>query len=270
KPNLPPGVLPMNTLYGMQQPGLVPAYSLPYGYEDLQRLQMSGYYDVPFQTQGREALQGTYQADQKFGRSDASSPVQTTMNQAATPGQHHLQQQAYMNAAMPHPYGYGGLAFYPGSGMLPSGFPAYTAPMYQVMMTSAVEVMIMASLHITYPSRNLRANQTLFGDSKAFLGSTPPPALNLNVQGQHGHMSNYPTHTAPFMNMMPQAQQHHQASIFHHHQQQQQQHHLPHHHQEMSGGNLSQRGGGQQSQLGKQSQSKGYPGGFWSSANKSL
>ncbi|XP_032226195.2 ubiquitin-associated protein 2 isoform X2 [Nematostella vectensis] len=315
KPNLPPGVLPMNTLYGMQQPGLVPAYSLPYGYEDLQRLQMSGYYNVPFQTQGREALQGTYQADQKFGRSDASSPVQTTMNQAATPGQHHLQQQAYMNAAMPHPYGYGGLAFYPGSGMLPSGFPAYTAPMYQQMptkthgTTSQYQQQAYSNQHgshsfntgyddlsggshdygksayhlsvsqpqsksnsVTSSSGDLGGSsyKAQFGDSKAFLGSTPPPALNLNVQGQHGHMSNYPTHTAPFMNMMPQAQQHHQASIFHHHQQQQQQHHLPHHHQEMSGGNLSQRGGGQQSQLGKQSQSKGYPGGFWSSANKSL
>lgn len=33
---------------------------------------------------------------------------------------------------MPHPYGYGGLAFYPGAGMMAGGFPAYTAPMYQV------------------------------------------------------------------------------------------------------------------------------------------
>lgn len=63
KPSLPPGVLPLNTLYGMQQ-GLIHAYvsipidcfqgnlfcayywcyfilqPLPYGYEDLQRLQM--------------------------------------------------------------------------------------------------------------------------------------------------------------------------------------------------------------------------------------
>ena len=71
--------------------------------------------------------------DQKFGRTDTSSPVPSSLNQAVTLPQPHLQQQAFINATtMPHPYGYGGLAFYPGAGMMAGGFPAYTAPMYQV------------------------------------------------------------------------------------------------------------------------------------------
>ncbi|KAK3733291.1 hypothetical protein QZH41_011123, partial [Actinostola sp. cb2023] len=138
KPSLPPGVLPINTLYGMQQPGMVPGYSMPFTYEELQR-QMHippAYYDMSFQT-GRENMQGTFPTDQKFGRSDASSPVQTTINQPQ--GQHHMQQQqqhqqAYLNAASMSPYGFGGLAFYPGGGMMPGGFPTYSAPaMYQQM-----------------------------------------------------------------------------------------------------------------------------------------
>ncbi|KAL9985955.1 hypothetical protein ACROYT_G000006 [Oculina patagonica] len=133
KPSLPPGVLPLNTLYGMQQ-GLIHAYPLPYGYEDLQRLPMSPYYDMPaFQAAGREGLSTTFHGDQKFGRTDASSPVPTSLNQTVTLPQAHLQQQAYINATtMPHPYGYGGLAFYPGAGMMAGGFPAYTTPMYQM------------------------------------------------------------------------------------------------------------------------------------------
>lgn len=133
KPSLPPGVLPLNTLYGMQQ-GLIHAYPLPYGYEDLQRLQMSPYYDMPaFQAAGRDGLSTTFHGDQKFGRTDASSPVPSSLNQAVTLPQAHLQQQAFINATtMPHPYGYGGLAFYPGAGMMPGGFPAYTTPMYQM------------------------------------------------------------------------------------------------------------------------------------------
>ena len=73
--------------------------------------------------------------DQKFGRTDASSPVPTSLNQTVTLPQAHLQQQAFINATtMPHPYGpYGGLAFYPGAGMMAGGFPAYTTPMYQVL-----------------------------------------------------------------------------------------------------------------------------------------
>jgi len=121
----------------MQQPGMVPGYSMPFTYEELQR-QMHippAYYDMSFQT-GRENMQGTFPTDQKFGRSDASSPVQTTINQPQ--GQHHMQQQqqhqqAYLNAASMSPYGFGGLAFYPGGGMMPGGFPTYSAPaMYQV------------------------------------------------------------------------------------------------------------------------------------------
>ncbi|XP_020615174.1 ubiquitin-associated protein 2-like isoform X1 [Orbicella faveolata] len=133
KPSLPPGVLPMNTLYGMQQ-GLIHAYPLPYGYEDLQRLPMSAYYDMPpFQAAGREGLSTQFHGDQKFGRTDASSPVPTSLNQTVTLPQAHLQQQAFINATtMPHPYGYGGLAFYPGAGMMAGGFPAYTTPMYQM------------------------------------------------------------------------------------------------------------------------------------------
>ena len=75
-----------------------------------------------------------FTADQKYGRTDTSSPVPTSLNQGATLPQAHLQQQAFINAAtMPHPYGYSGLAFYPGAGMVAAGgFPAYTAPMYQV------------------------------------------------------------------------------------------------------------------------------------------
>lgn len=73
--------------------------------------------------------------DQKFGRTDASSPVPTSLNQTVTLPQAHLQQQAFINATtMPHPYGYGGLAFYPGAGMMAGGFPAYTTPMYQVLV----------------------------------------------------------------------------------------------------------------------------------------
>ena len=73
--------------------------------------------------------------EQKFGRTDASSPVPTTLNQTVTLPQAHLQQQAFINATtMPPYYGglAGGLAFYPGAGMMAGGFPAYTAPMYQV------------------------------------------------------------------------------------------------------------------------------------------
>lgn len=128
----------MNTLYGMQQPGMVPGYSIPpFNYEELQRQIHipQAYYDMSFT--GRDNLQGTFQNEQKFGRSDASSPVQTTVNQPQN--QHHMQQQqqqqqqAYLNAAatMNH-YGYGGLAFYPGGGMIPGGFPTYSPPMFQV------------------------------------------------------------------------------------------------------------------------------------------
>ena len=46
--------------------------------------------------------------------------------------QAHLQQQAFINATTMPPY-YGGLAFYPGAGMMAGGFPAYTTPMYQVL-----------------------------------------------------------------------------------------------------------------------------------------
>lgn len=142
---MPPGVLPMSTLYGIQQAGMMPAYSMPFNYDDLQRqMQMAAYYDMmqaQAPLQGRDNLQGTYQTDQKFGRSDASSPVQTTMNQA-NQGQHHLQQQqqqqqAYLNAGTMPPYGYGGLAFYPG-GVMPGGFPTYSGPqMYQVRFIHA-------------------------------------------------------------------------------------------------------------------------------------
>jgi hypothetical protein len=147
----------MSTLYGIQQPGMVPAYSMPFNYEDLQRqMQMAAYYDmmqVQAPLQGRDNLQGTYQTEQKFGRSDASSPVQTTMNQA-NQGQHHLQQQqAYLNAGNMPPYGYGGLAFYPGGGIMPGGFPTYSAPqMYQVrlvMMVMMVVVVIVTEITIT-------------------------------------------------------------------------------------------------------------------------
>ena len=86
-----------------------------------------------------------YTGEQKFGRSDASSPVPTSLNQAGTPGQPHLQQQQYINAAI-SPYGYGGLAFYPPgtNPMMPGGFPAFTAPMYQVCKDSF-------SLQISWP-----------------------------------------------------------------------------------------------------------------------
>jgi len=126
----------MNTLYGIQQPGIVPGYNMPpFNYEELQRQIHipQAYYDMSFT--GRDNLQGTFPTEQKFGRSDASSPVQTTVNQPQN--QHHMQQQqqqqqAYLNATMPGPYGFGGLAFYPGGGMMPGGFPTYTPPMYQV------------------------------------------------------------------------------------------------------------------------------------------
>lgn len=132
KPSLPPGVLPLNHLYGMQQAGLIHAYPLPYGYEDLQRLPMSPYYDMPpFQAAGRDGLSTTFHGEQKFGRADASSPVPTSLNQAVTVPQAHLQQQAFINATTMPPY-YGGLAFYPGAGMMAGGFPAYTTPMYQM------------------------------------------------------------------------------------------------------------------------------------------
>lgn len=128
---------------------MVPGYSMPFSYEELQR-QMhmpQAYYDLSFT--GRDNLQpGTFQTDQKFGRSDASSPVQTTVNQPQN--QHHMQQQqqqAYLNAAatMP-PYGFGGLAFYPGGGMMPGGFPTYSAPMYQVHV-----IFIPLSIHLIIP-----------------------------------------------------------------------------------------------------------------------
>lgn len=132
KPSLPPGVLPMNTLYGMQQAGLIHAYPLPYGYEDLQRLPMSPYYDMPpFQAAARDGLSTTFHGEQKFGRTDASSPVPTSLNQAVTLPQAHLQQQAFINATTMPPY-YSGLAFYPGAGLMAGGFPAYTTPMYQM------------------------------------------------------------------------------------------------------------------------------------------
>lgn len=56
----------------------------------------------------------------------------TSLNQAVTVPQAHLQQQAFINATTMPPY-YGGLAFYPGAGMMAGGFPAYTTPMYQVL-----------------------------------------------------------------------------------------------------------------------------------------
>lgn len=132
KPSFPPGVLPLNTLYGMQQAGLIHAYPLPYSYDDLQRLPMSPYYDMPaFQAAGRDGLSTTFHGEQKFGRTDASSPVPTSLNQTVTLPQAHLQQQAFINATTMPPY-YGGLAFYPGAGMMAGGFPAYTTPMYQM------------------------------------------------------------------------------------------------------------------------------------------
>lgn len=76
--------------------------------------------------------QFTETGEQKFGRADASSPVPTSLNQAVTVPQAHLQQQAFINATTMPPY-YGGLAFYPGAGMMAGGFPAYTTPMYQVL-----------------------------------------------------------------------------------------------------------------------------------------
>lgn len=69
--------------------------------------------------------------EQKFGRTDASSPVPTSLNQTVTLPQGHMQQQGFINATTMPPY-YGGLAFYPGAGMMAGGFPAYTTPMYQV------------------------------------------------------------------------------------------------------------------------------------------
>ncbi|XP_068693133.1 ubiquitin-associated protein 2-like isoform X1 [Montipora foliosa] len=132
KPSLPPGVLPLNTLYGMQQAGLIHAYPMPYSYDDLQRLPMSPYYDMPaFQAAGRDGLSSTFHGEQKFGRTDASSPVPASLNQTVTLPQAHIQQQAFINATTMPPY-YGGLAFYPGAGMMPGGFPAYTTPMYQM------------------------------------------------------------------------------------------------------------------------------------------
>lgn len=132
KPSLPPGVLPLNTLYGMQQAGLIHAYSMPYGYDELQRLPMPPYYDMPaFQAAGRDGLSSTFHGEQKFGRTDASSPVPTSLNQTVTLPQGHMQQQGFINATTMPPY-YGGLAFYPGAGMMAGGFPAYTTPMYQL------------------------------------------------------------------------------------------------------------------------------------------
>lgn len=69
--------------------------------------------------------------EQKFGRTDASSPVPTSLNQTVTLPQGHMQQQGFINATTMPPY-YGGLAFYHGAGMMAGGFPAYTTPMYQV------------------------------------------------------------------------------------------------------------------------------------------
>ncbi|XP_031558120.1 ubiquitin-associated protein 2-like isoform X2 [Actinia tenebrosa] len=314
KPSLPPGVLPMSTLYGIQQPGMMPAYSMPFNYEELQRqMQMAAYYDMmqaQAPLQGRDNLQGTYQADQqKFGRSDASSPVQTTMNQA-NQGQHHLQQQqqAYLNTGTMPPYGYGGLAFYPG-GVMPGGFPTYSGPqMYQQMAPKthgnvsqyqpaygsqhgnhhyssgyddlnvghdfgkspyhSVSQTQSKSTSVVSTSTDLGGGSSYktqigkYGESKGFLGGTPPPALNLSVQGQHSHLGNFPGHTTPFMSMLP-TQQQHPHSLFHHH---------PVPHQDVGQTGMSQRG--QQSQLSKQSQNKGghqgsYPGPFWSNANKS-
>lgn len=301
KPSLPPGVLPLTTLYGMQQ-GLIHAYPLPYGYEDLQRLQMSQYYDMPaFQAAGRDGLSTTFHGDQKFGRTDASSPVPSSLNQAVTLPQAHLQQQAFINATtMPHPYGYGGLAFYPGAGMMAGGFPAYTAPMYQMptkthgnasqyqsAYTSGYDDLGQAhdfgksGYHTSVSPSQSKSNSGAavssasdlsgasykpqvgkFNDNKPFMGGTPPPpTLNLSMTGQHGPLGSNPHTGHPFMSMMTPVQQHHPP--FHYH------HHMPHHMETGQPGS-SQRGS--QGQGPKQGQSKGHQGGyqgspFWSGTN---
>jgi len=310
KPSLPPGVLPMNTIYGMQQ-GLIHAYPLPYGYEDLQRLSMSPYYDMPpFQAAGRDGLSTTFHGDQKFGRTDASSPVPTSLNQTVTLPQAHLQQQPFINATtMPHPYGYGGLAFYPGAGMMAGGFPAYTTPMYQMPTkthgnASQYQSAYTSGQHGTHnfasayddlsqshdfgksgyhtsvsPSQSksnagavassasdlsgasYKPQVGKFNDNKPFIGSTPPPALNLSMTGQHGPLGSYPHTGHPFMSMMTPVQQHHQPSPYHHH---------ITHHMETGQPGTSQRGS--QGQGPKQGQNKGHQAGyqgspFWSGTN---
>ena len=72
--------------------------------------------------------------DVKYNRNDTSSPVPASLT--AGP---HTQQAPFINTHAPlHPFSYGNLAFYHGTGMI-GGFPApYTTQMYQVCCILAV------------------------------------------------------------------------------------------------------------------------------------